>query len=97
MEQNLCTECRLTEIVEAVKAFLEAKDWIKAGRYRYSATDSACPECSDNDEVIFASNDIPDIFPWCEPSSALVVFPMVHPNCRCQLIWIDAKYGTGGV
>ena len=81
----------ILEVVEAALAFAEAVDWIKKGRYRFNASPDACDECAANDEVVFPSDFIPDVFPYCEPSSNLIVFPMVHPHCRCQLIWLDNK------
>lgn len=77
------------QAVQAVRAVLEAKPWIKPGYYRYIAEPDACSElCQPWQEQTIPSDFIGDLFPYMEPSSGDDIAAMVHPHCRCLLHWI---------
>lgn len=56
--------------------------------YRYMGLSDGklCNQCAQYDGQTITGAELRSLFPWLEVDSANIIYPRVHPNCRCLLI-----------
>jgi len=85
----------LVEIVQAVEATKRIKiDAPKAITF-FSVNDQwvytaiydnvACDLCLSHEHVTYTGDQLRTLFPYLEIADLDLIYPHVHPNCRCQL------------
>ena len=59
-----------------------------------------CPVCIGLDGTHYRGDEVPLAFPYHLQLHVHLIKPMVHPNCRCRLVWagrtedvLEAPYG----
>lgn len=65
-------------------------EYLESDRWQYNAVADwrCCDACLELDGVVFTTSQIRRSFPYAI-FNPLLIYPMVHPHCRCALVILD--------
>jgi hypothetical protein len=66
-------------------------EWI----YNTEETETVCEVCESYNLETFYGHEIRSTFPYWQIIDFNVIYPSVHPNCRCRLVRKTFVSGTG--
>lgn len=73
---------RIPEEFRGPSYFGTFDEWI----YNTEESDTVCEVCESYNQTHFFGNEIRAEFPYWQIIDFNVIYPSVHPNCRCKLV-----------